>query len=472
MLEKFITHRIIAELPFVPNEGQAAVIEQLARFLTSRDDRRVFILKGYAGTGKTSLVSALVRALEALQHPCTLLAPTGRAAKVIAHYAAHPAYTIHKWIYRQQQDGRFALTDNLFRGRLFIVDEASMISGLRDNAAFGSGCLLDDLIQYVYAGLGCTLLLLGDDAQLPPVGQQQSLALQDDYIRGYGLNVLSGTLTEVARQADDSGILFNATAVRNLLTNGALTSPFRLSFGPDVISLDAETFRETLERSYRDEGLDETLVITRSNRRTNLYNQGIRNSILWREELLSAGDRIMVSRNNYYWNKTDEHLPSFLANGDILQVRRVRNRRELYGFNFIDAEMYHPDYEQEITATLWLDTLTTDTPEDSYHLQQTLFERIADDFPEIRNKRDLRKAVMDSPYYNALQIRFAYAVTCHKAQGGQWRHIYIDPGPLTGPDQPTQTTGNMTTTEWYRWLYTALTRATQRIYWLGPPAIA
>lgn len=475
MLTDFIISRIKAELPFVPNEEKGKLFDLLGQFLISTDPQKTFILRGYAGTGKTSVVSALVRALEKLRQPCVLLAPTGRAAKVIAKYSERPAYTIHKYIYRQKQLGTdsFSLAANLHKHTLFIVDEASMISASRQavsaptgNPAFGTGNLLDDLIRYVYSGDGCSLLLLGDDAQLPPVGSQDSPALNPDYIRGYGLNVSTFSLTQVARQALDSGILNNATRLRTLLQDLPRTTLEDLQpvFGTDVINLQGTDIVEALEHSYREAGDEDTLIITRSNKRTNLYNQGVRARILWKEDAISSGDRLLVSKNNYFWTQDYDDLP-FLANGDTLEVVRLRNEHEMYGFRFAEASLRSVDYDWEIDALLWLDTITTDTPEQNYSLQQTLFSRIAEDYPEIRNHREMLKKVYESPYYNALQVRFAYAVTCHKAQGGQWKHVYIDTGNIARDEE--RMNNPQERREYIRWLYTALTRATEKVYWIG-----
>ncbi len=465
MLEDFIISRIRAELPFEPNEEKEQLFRVLGRYLVSTEPRRAFILSGYAGTGKTSVVSALVRAMEKLQQPCVLLAPTGRAAKVIARYSERPAYTIHKYIYRQNQLGveQFSLSDNKHQHTLFIVDESSMISAMRDNTAFGSGCLLDDLIQYVYQGEGCHLLLLGDSAQLPPVGTLRSPALDPDHIAGYGLQVSSFQLTQVARQALDSGILSEATRLRQGLEDlGALGSIGILENQKDVIRLKGTEVQDQLEQSYRDVGQEETLIVTRSNRMTNLYNQGIRARILWKENEFSTGDRLMISKNNYYWTREYDGL-DFLANGDSLEVVRTRNQHEMYGFRFVEASLRAVDYNWEIDALVWLDTLFTDTPEQNYQLQQQLFTAIAEDYPEVKNRKERTKLIYESPYYNALQVRFAYAVTCHKAQGGQWRHVYIDSGLTSERINEMETSDREA---YLRWLYTALTRSTERVFLL------
>ena len=467
MLEDFIIQRIRAELPFVPNEEKEGLFRLLGAFLVSPCREKCFLLKGYAGTGKTSVVSALVRALEGLQQPCILLAPTGRAAKVLARYSGKAAFTIHKYIYRQQQLGveAFSLADNRHKQTLFIVDEASMLSATRDNGVFGSGSLMDDLIKYVYSGDGCSLFLLGDDAQLPPVGSDNSPALDADRLRGYGLEVSAFALTQVARQALDSGILANATLIREQLTRGA-TLPDDTHFptpAHDVQSLSSNEFIDTLEQAYREVGEEETLIITRSNKRTNLFNQGVRARILWKEDELSAGDRLMVCKNNYFWTKDYENLP-FIANGDMFEVVRLRHEREMYGFRFVEASLRAMDYDFEIDCMLWIDSLLVDSPADTVALQKQLFTRIAEDYPEIRNRKELTKKIFESPYYNALQVRFAYAVTCHKAQGGQWKRVFLDL-PLTVSSSTSFEGGHpMQQREYLRWLYTAVTRATETLF--------
>ncbi len=467
MLEDFIIARIKAELPFEANEEKEGLFRALGAFLVSRDAQKAFILKGYAGTGKTSVISALVRAMQALKQPCVLLAPTGRAAKVLSRYSGEQAYTIHKKIYRQNQLGMeaFSLCDNLHRNTLFIVDEASMLSGNRDNTTFGSGCLLDDLVKYVYSGSNCSLLLLGDDAQLPPVGSLSSPALDEAFMASYGLHVSGFGLQEVARQALDSGILSEATRLRQEIQNSKFKIQ-NLSIQPngrDIIKVPREEVIDTLEQSWRTVGAEETLIIARSNKMTNLYNQGVRARILWKEDDLSNGDRLMVSKNNYFWAEEYKDL-EFLANGDMLEITRLTNRHEMYGFHFAKAALRSVDYNWEIEALVWLDTLTTDSPEANYALQKELFARIAEDFPEIKNKKELVKRIYESPYYNALQVRFAYCVTCHKAQGGQWKHVYIDTAGIGEDEQ--RMADESERREYLRWLYTALTRSTEKIYLL------
>lgn len=448
----------------MPNEGQNALLDKLSRFIISPVERKAFILLGYAGTGKTSMMAALVQAYKELQQKVVLLAPTGRAAKVLSRYAHTPAYTIHKFIYRQKKLGEevFSLNDNLYTHTLFIVDESSMISGIRDNQTFGSGILLDDLVKYVYSGDGCSLLLLGDNAQLPPIGTELSPALREEYMAKYSLNITTHTLTEVARQALDSGILSNATTLRHVALNPHNSAGKDmwgyLQQSADLEMISGSDFIEKIEESYRDIGAEQTIILTRTNKRTNIYNQGIRARILWREEEIENGDRLMVSKNNYFWTEKYESLP-FLANGDMLEISRLRNIREMYGFHFADAQLRALDYDWEIDAVIWLDTLHSDSPEMNNGLHRELFGRIAEDYPELaHNRKKLIETIYQSPYYNALQVRFAYAVTGHKSQGGQWKHVYID--PYKGGELHADEEG------FYRWLYTAVTRASEKVYFI------
>lgn len=462
MLQNFVKNRIISYLPFVPNAGQEAAIDLLSLFLAERGERPCFLLTGYAGTGKTSLMSALTKAMAALNQSTVLLAPTGRAAKVMSHYSGTNAYTIHKWIYHteskpdQVTDIKFSLAFNKDKNTLFIIDEASMIDQY----------LLRDLIQFVYQGEGCKMLLLGDEAQLPPVGYAESPALQLNELKSLGLTVRYAQLTTVARQAQDSGILNNATMVRQLVEHPSQAPKCVIDLvkaAEDVSLLPGNEMVAEIERSYDEVGLEETLIITRSNKRTNLYNQGVRAQLLWKEDMLQTGDRIMVSRNNYFFTEQYDGLP-FLANGDMLEVVRLRGERELYGYHFVDASLRSLDYEWEVDVVLWLDTLLTDTPEKNYELQRDLYTKIAEDYPEIHTKKEMREKVAASPYYNALQVRYAYAVTCHKSQGGQWKRVFIDPGLLA--ESTEEATASSSVKQNLRWLYTALTRATEKIYLL------
>ena len=491
MINNFIANRIRANFGFEPTPEQADVIGKLSDFLLDEGCRfhhegdlgEVFLLHGFAGTGKTSLVSALVKALDQLRQRCVLMAPTGKAAKVFALYSSHPAFTIHRRIYRQRSlagDASFALSDNLSKNTLFIVDEASMIGDDAYGSIFGSGHLLEDLLRFVYSGEGCRLLLLGDSAQLPPVGQEASPALSRTVLQEYGLRVREASLTTVMRQTEISGILHNATAIRERITallspeGGALLSaPLRLRCLPDVQAISGGELVEKLSDSYNQTGTDETIVVCRTNKNANIYNRGIRATILYREEELTSGDRVMIVKNNYFWLKENrpaaptgtpedgvsaqQSLPDFLANGDMAIVRRVRRVREMYGFRFADVTLELPDYDDfEFSATVLLDTLTSESPSLTKDEGERLFNSVMEDYQHISTKEERYKQLRENPYYNALQIKFAYAVTCHKAQGGQWDTVFLDQGWL-----PPETAG---TVDYYRWLYTAITRATRRVF--------
>ena len=453
------------KLPFEANKTQQTTIQMLSDFVLSDTGKeKIFVLRGYAGTGKTSLIGALVKTMDELKMRTFLMAPTGRAAKVFALKADKVAFTIHKSIYRQQKFSvemtGFQLLDNRQHDVLYICDEASMISTLNEGSPFGTGNLLDDLIEYVYSADGCRLLLVGDDAQLPPVGQQRSPALDERQLRGYGLQVITAQLTEVARQQLDSGILANATILRQQLADGLVDALPRVLYKnfDDVRRIDGYEFLECLESSYGRAGLDDTIIITRSNKRANQFNAGVRNQILGREEELTSGDRLLVVKNNYFWGKDFDQLP-FIANGDVVEVRRVRNVREMYGFRFADVEILLPDYDIETEVTMMLDTLTTDGPHLPQSRQQELFTAIAQDYPEIRNQRDLYKMMKENPYFNALQVKYGYCVTCHKSQGGQWSDVYLDVAYIN-PEH--------LGVDFYRWIYTAFTRATQTLYLVNP----
>ena len=460
MVSDEFKYRIREALGVVPTAEQEQAIDVFSLFMSDGDENVVMILRGSAGTGKTTLAGAIVRAMTTLKQKMILLAPTGRAAKVFSLNAGHPAYTIHRRIYRQKSAGdlsAFNLNSNLNRDTLFIIDESSMIAnqGYGDSA-FGSGCLLDDLMQFVYSGQNCRMVLVGDKAQLPPVGEDESPALMSDVIRGYGMKVYECDLNQVLRQSEDSGILWNATRIRD-----AFDLP-KIKFNgfPDIQMVPGDELIETLSTSYSRVGMDETMVITRSNKRANIYNQGIRNTVLDREEELCRGDQLMIVKNNYYWTEQSKEIP-FIANGDIAVVQRVRNVHELYGFRFAEVTMLLPDYDNfEITATVILDSLTTESPALSREQQEQLYNAVLEDYADVPLKADRIKKLKSDKYYNALQIKYAYAVTCHKAQGGQWAHVYIDQGYMTddmlGPD-------------YIHWLYTAFTRATEKLYLVNWP---
>ena len=485
---------ILENFGFRPTKEQENATKMIADFLFQRHAESVFVLRGYAGTGKTTLVGALVRTLMQLKQQVVLMAPTGRAAKVFALHADHPAHTIHRRIYRQKSFTGdmtgFLEGVNLLRHTLFIVDEASMIanSGV-SGSAFGSGHLLDDLIHFVYSGEGCRLMLVGDTAQLPPVGEEDSPALSNVQLEGYGLDVCDTTLTEVVRQLEDSGILWNATQLRRMLAEDELYAfpELRLAGFADIVRLPGSDLIEALEQSYYRCGLDETIVVTRSNSRANIYNNGIRARILDYDSELTSGDQVIIVKNNYHWlkpeqekeeeqeaNKAQNPLTNratqkeqkklsmdFIANGDVAVVRRMRSEREIHGFRFADVLLRFPDYDDiEVEATIILDTLHSEAPALTHKQQESLFQNVWEDYPELTTKRDRMKAVKEDPYFNALQIKYAYAITCHKAQGGQWQQVFIDQG-VVSEDMPTP--------DYFRWLYTALTRATDKVYLVNWP---
>ncbi len=468
MIQDELKYRIIQTLGLSPTPEQAHALDVFVQFMTDRSDQVVMILRGSAGTGKTTLASAIVKAMVALKQKLLLLAPTGRAAKVFSLNAGHAAYTIHRRIYRQKSAGdlsSFNLNDNLSRDTLFIVDEASMIANLGlGETAFGSGCLLDDLMQFVYQGQNCRLLLIGDRAQLPPVGEEESPALSAEVLRGYGMRVYETDLNQVLRQSEDSGILWNATMIRNLWCGEAdMVSLPKIRFQgfSDVRVVTGDELIDSLSSSYYHAGMDETIVITRSNKRANIYNQGIRNMVLDRDEELCRGDLLMIVKNNYFWTEGSKEIP-FLANGDRAVVQRMRHVHELYGFRFAEVTMTLPDYDDyELTATVCLNTLTSEAPALTREQQEQLFNAVMEDYADITVKTERIKKLKDDRYYNALQVKFAYAVTCHKAQGGQWAHVYLDQGYMTD---------DMLTPDYIHWLYTAFTRATEQLYLVNWPA--
>ena len=467
MLNNDLSQQIKRNFSYKPTEEQENALNSFSNFLLSLSSEKIFVLRGYAGTGKTSLVSALVKTLGEVGRKCVLLAPTGRAAKVFSLYSHHPAYTIHRRIYRQRVFSgdmeNFTLNTNLHRQTLFIVDEASMIAneGL-SGASFGTGRLLDDLIEYVYSVPGCSLMLVGDTAQLPPVGEEQSPALSVPVLQRYGLEVTECLLTQVVRQAADSGILYNATLLRHSIMKDACFGlpSVRIGKFPDVKVIQGGDLIEAISDSYDKVGMDETIIICRSNKRANLYNRGIRNTILYREDELNAGDVLMVAKNNYFWGADCKEL-DFIANGDVAVVRRVRRVREMYGFRFADVVLRFPDYDDlELEVTLLLDTLHTDFPSLPREQGEKLFEAVFEDYAHLSSKRERIKKIKEDPYYNALQVKYAYAVTCHKAQGGQWQRVFLDQGYLTD---------EMVSPDYYRWLYTAFTRATETLYLVNWP---
>lgn len=457
MLFQFVANKMVEFCSFVPTKEQHELITLLAKFVHSRTSNEAFLLKGYAGTGKTSIVSALVKTLSFFEQKVVLLAPTGRAAKVFASYAEKPACSIHKKIYRQKSsvDSIFQLDRNTHHNTLFIVDEASMIAtAVGEGQLFGSGNLLDDLIQYVYSNQSNNLLLLGDTAQLQPFVQTDCPAMDVKRLEAYGLEVGEFELTQVVRQSEESGILSNATYLRQKIgeQDVSLMPRFNVAF-PDVKRISGAELIEALSSSYDKVGVENTLVVTRSNKRANLYNKGIRSQVLQREEELGSGDWLMVTKNNYFWNKAYKNI-SFIANGDVFRVVRIGRYQNLYGFRFVNVVAEFDD-GVEMEVKLLIDSFYTETSKDVEELNKTLRERILEDYADVKSKKERYKKLLENEFFNALQVKFAYAVTCHKAQGGQWDNVFVDQGFVS--DQ-------IVNTDYYRWLYTAFTRAKQQLF--------
>lgn len=475
MFSTRIATQIYAKICFETTPGQKKIIEKLSEYLADDDFSRIFVLNGYAGTGKTTLIAGLVGALKDLGIKPVLLAPTGRAAKVLAQYAQEKALTIHKRIYRQRTnadyESKFSLNINPERGAVFIVDEASMLSdNTQGGAVFGSGSLLSDLVEYVRSGRGCRLVLVGDSAQLPPVGADFSPALDPVSMDAYG-GIVYGTMDEVVRQEAQSGILFNATLVRCMLENGLYEIPrFEMDF-PDIEAVVGGEFLEKLQDCYARYGRDETIVITRSNKRANRFNEAVRRHVLFAEEEIGSGDLLMIVKNNYHYTgkqqqqdrqENPEQQPGgtdFIANGDTARLRRIRRFEDFYGFRFAQASLVFPDYDDmELECQVLLDTLSSESPALTREQSSRLFFAVAEDYADIPSKAKRYKEVRENPYFNAMQVKFAYAVTCHKAQGGQWRCVFVD-RMLFGEETISR--------DLLRWLYTALTRATEKLYFIN-----
>jgi exodeoxyribonuclease V len=452
---------IVSFFPFEPTPEQRTALDRLAVFMLTATEQQVFVLKGYAGTGKTSLISALIRYLDDRQVGCVLMAPTGRAAKVLASYSGHQALTIHKKIYRKAvvsgDDGPFSVNFNKHKDTFFIVDEASMISNDRgENASFGSGRLLEDLLEYVYSGENCRLILMGDTAQLPPVGQELSPALDPVQLKSMGMEPSGMELTQVLRQAGDSGILQNATSLRDSIRNGQVTVlPKLRPNGVDVIRLSGDELLDTLSASYSKVGVEESKIVCYSNKRAVLFNKGVRNSVLYKEDEITVGDYLLVAKNNYLWSESYKEIP-FIANGDLVEVVRVRKHYEMYGFRFADMEVRFPDYNWELEVRVLLDSLVSEAPALERASQERLYLDVMQDYaPSCKSKRELYLSLRNDPWLNALQVKYGYAFTCHKAQGGQWKDIFLDQGYVTEERMGL---------DYYRWLYTAMTRATERVF--------
>ncbi|MHC1705189.1 MAG: ATP-dependent RecD-like DNA helicase [Tenuifilaceae bacterium] len=461
MIKNRLKELIVSNIGFKPTAGQEEAVSLLSEFVANPRTDQCFLLKGYAGTGKTSLIASFVKTLSAFKIPFVLLAPTGRAAKVLSSYCGLPAYTIHKKIYRQKSMkdgvGKFDLDINLLKNGIFIVDEASMLSNSSfEDSIFGSGKLLNDLVDFVKKGAGCRLIIVGDVAQLPPVGLSISPALDPDVLESFNLNVISSDLTEVVRQEENSGILRNATILREMLDSDIIEIPtFELQGFEDILRLPGADLIETLTYEYEKHGREGNVVLSYSNKRANKYNEGIRNRILWKDEELSVGDFLMVVRNSYFWVEDKPEI-GFIANGDIVEVTRIRKHYEMYGFKFADVTIKLIDYQnQEIDVKILLDTLTIEGPSLTSEQNKDLYSKIAEDYNHIKTRPARLKKIKEDPFFNAIQVKFAYAVTCHKAQGGQWRNVFIDQGFFKD---------DMISREYLRWLYTALTRATDKVY--------
>ncbi len=466
MLKNIIYRKLTDYLGYPATRSQDELLTILSEFVSAEHDPGILLVKGFAGTGKTTSVNALVKYLDETRRPFILLAPTGRAAKVLTSYTGKVSYTIHKKIYRQKSGrdgtGNFVLDYNPHKEAIFIVDEASMIgSRSQDESVFGSGDLLSDLFEYIRNGRNCRLILLGDTAQLPPVGQELSRALEPSYLEGYGPGVIEVELTDVVRQASESGILLNATRIRETIGG---RDPFRLNFitlgFPDVYRIDGTELVNEIENSYNQAGEDETIIITRSNKRANRYNQGIRNQILWREDEIALNDLMMIVKNNYYWAREEKSM-DFIANGDIAILKAIRKYYSLYNLRFADVSLEFPDYENiQLDTRILLDTLGMETPSMTRKEQKDFYDLIMEDYHEVQPHKKRVQKVLDDPYFNAIQIKFGYAVTCHKAQGGQWKNVFIDPGFFRD---------EMLERDYLRWMYTAVTRATERLYLVNFP---
>jgi exodeoxyribonuclease-5 len=459
--DTIIFNSLSKNLGNIPTDDQSVALKKIASYICDNNNDVIFLMTGYAGTGKTSVISSVVKTLDSLRMRSVLLAPTGRAAKVLASYSGRPSFTIHKKIYRQKSSkdglGSFSLDRNLHKDTFFIVDEASMVSNSSgDSSLFGSGKLLDDLIEYVYSGTECKLIIVGDTAQLPPVGSNVSPALDPASLGGYGFGLMSCELKQVVRQSETSGVLMNATRVRLQVAEDNLVHPLLDCINyKDIIRITGEELIDEISTAYGMCGMEGTIIVVNSNKQANRYNQGIRNRIFFREEEISPGDMVMVVKNNYFIIDEEEDGAGFIANGDIAEVKKIRKYEERYGFHFADMVLKFPDYNLEIEAKVMMDVLHLDTPALPSEKNKELYQNILSDYLNIKSRRKQFEAVRNNPYFNALQIKFAYAVTCHKAQGGQWERVFIDQGMFNR---------NEITIDYLRWFYTALTRSTDKVY--------
>jgi exodeoxyribonuclease V len=465
MLKNIIIQQLIRNLDFEPTKSQSDLIVNLADFIAEGEKKEIFVIKGYAGTGKTTLVNSIVKTLHSHGKKTVLLAPTGRAAKVLAGYTGHPAFTIHKKIYRQKSGrdglGEFVLDFNLHKETWFIIDEASMVGDRNpENNIFGSGDLLADLEIYVGSGRDCRLIMLGDTAQLPPVGLELSPALDKPYLQRMGFLVNENILIDVIRQAFDSGILANATLIREKISEGGKEfSYIKFKNFKDVIRVSGNEVLEEIDNCYSKYGIENTIVVSRSNKRANKFNEGIRRQILWREEEISTGDILMIVKNNYYWQDSEKKL-DFIANGDIARIERIKKYEDIYGYRFAHVVLNLIDYDIEIETIIMLNTLNIETASLPLDEQREFFNRVMEDFDTEKTRKQKVIKTRENPYFNALQVKFSYAVTCHKAQGGQWKAVFIDIGYFKE---------EMLSSDYLRWLYTAFTRASEKLYLVNFP---
>ncbi len=465
MIKNHLAEKIEQKLGHTSTPSQHKLIGELSEFVANNTSNNLFLIKGYAGTGKTTVISAMVKTFDEYGIKSVLLAPTGRAAKILNQFSGKPAYTIHKKIYRQKSSkdgfGRFALDNNLHTNTFFIVDEASMISNQSNEIAiFGTGRLLDDLVQYVYNNNNCKLILIGDTAQLPPVGLAISPALNKNFLETYLLNVHECEITDVVRQEKASGILENATGLRRSIKLNKENLPkFCVSGFSDIVRVTGTELAEKIGDAYNQYGIEQTIVINRSNKRANQYNAGIRNNIFSWEEEIVKGELLMVVKNNYFWLQENEKV-DFIANGDIIEILKIKKYYDIFGYRFAEVTVRMIDYNIEIETKLLLDTLSVDTASLTSEQNRNLFYTIYNDYSHIKPKKKGYDMVKNNPFFNALQVKFAYSVTCHKAQGGQWKVVFIDQGYINE---------NMVNTEYLRWLYTALTRSTCKVYLVNFP---
>lgn len=464
MRDTIIYNQLCKNLGNIPTDDQSDALKKLALYITENSNDKIFLMRGYAGTGKTSVVSSFVKTLDLLRMKSVLLAPTGRAAKVLASYSGRPAFTIHKKIYRQKSSkdglGSFSLNRNLSRDTYFIVDEASMVSNVSaESSIFGSGKLLEDLVEFVYSGTDCKLILTGDTAQLPPVGAAVSPALDPAVLAEFGFALITCELRQVVRQSEKSGVLMNATRLRAQVAENNIAKPSIDCINyKDIQRLKGEDLIDELSTAYGTCGVEGTIIVVNSNKQANKYNQGIRNRIFFREEEVSAGDLLMVVKNNYNILKEEEDEEGgagFIANGDIAEIKRIRKYEEKYGFRFAEMQLWFPDYELELETMVMLDVLHLDSPALPQDRSKDLFLKVLDDYLFIKTRAKQYDAVRNDKYFNALQVKFAYAVTCHKAQGGQWERVFIDQGMFNR---------NEISLEYLRWFYTAMTRSTDKVY--------